>query len=58
MIEVHPILSEAPHLRSSVSHSESDFSKESHCIPTRPPVGQAHEHAIVRNTIGISVILD
>ena len=36
-IEVHPEVSEAPHLKSSLPHPKTDFSLVSDCIPTILP---------------------
>ena len=52
-IGVHPNVSEAPFLRSFISHPTADFSKTSHCIPMNNLMAQVYKNVFGRNKIGI-----
>ena len=43
MIEVDPEFSEAPHLRSSIPHPKTDFSKKSNCIAANSPKARVYK---------------
>ena len=42
-IEVHPIFSEAPHLRSSIPRPKTDFQQKSKCLVANNPMAQVYK---------------
>ena len=54
--EVHPNFSEAPHLRGSIPHPKTDFSKNQIAPPMNNPMAQLYKNVIFRNKIGIPTI--
>ena len=48
-IQVLPIFSKAPHLRSSIPQPETDFSKNQNCIAASDPMARVYKNILFRN---------
>ena len=57
-IEVHPKVSEAPHLRSSIPHPKTDFRKKSKCLAAKNPMAQVYKKRKIEIKVDIPTIWD